>query len=162
MTAYKIELKELNRSHIPHFYKWWNDNELRRLTSGQFEPMPDEEIDKVLNEHISNPDRYDFILLADKKPIGHIAIFKPKKKTTFQIYIAIGEKDYWNRGIGTIAMKQALSWFFSYFPSEKEIELEVNIDNPRAIKCYEKVGFIKIKKKTYKKHPDTFLMKYKF
>lgn len=153
----KIILRKLNQTDTPLFYKWWNDQELRKLTSGSFKSINDKEIEKILLEHMANDHGHDFIIECDDKPIGHILI--QIKKKNYEIYIAIGEKDFWNQGLGTLAIQKALDWFFQNFPDEKQIDLEVNIDNPRAIACYEKAGFVKVKKKTYKKYPDTYLMR---
>ena len=152
----KITLRKLHKTDIPLFYKWWNDKELREYTSGTFESMSEKVIDKTMLGHLANSLYYDFIIECDDKPIGHILIQFKKK---YEIYIAIGEKDCWNKGFGTLAIRAALDWFFQNFPLENEIDLGVNIDNPRAIACYEKVGFRKIRKRTYKKYPDTYLMR---
>lgn len=153
----KIKLAPLQKKYFYLFNKWWNDEELRGLTSGDYEPIAQEKINEQLEAHYKKG--FDFIILADKKPVGHIFIQHKKQKKNWEVYIAIGEKDYWGKGIGTSAMKKICQWFFRKFPKEKKLELEVNTTNLRAIRCYEKVGFEKIKTKHYKKYPDTFLMR---
>lgn len=154
----KLSLIKLNKRHFPLFYKWWNDPVLRDLTSETEEKISQSEIDKILGRHLLNKDGFDFIITADKKPIGHILIQRKKNKKIFEIYIAIGEKKYWNKGIGTEAMRRACWWFFKNFLKEKSIKLEVLVNNPRAIKCYEKVGFKKVRKIHHQKMSDTWLM----
>jgi aminoglycoside 6'-N-acetyltransferase len=63
---------------------------------------------------------------------------------TYAIDLFIGETNYWNQGIGT----QVLSTFVTYLFKELQA-VKVVIDpetwNTRAIRCYEKCGFMKVK-----------------
>lgn len=155
----KIKLIKLSKEHFPLFYKWWNDRELRKLTSETFEIIEKAKIDKILKKHLANENGCDFIITVSEKPIGHILIQRKNHKKYYEIYIAIGEKEFWSKGYGTEAMKQATTWFFQNFPKEKCLELEVNANNPRAKKCYEKSGSKVIRLKPTKKYSDEFLMR---
>ena len=65
-------------------------------------------------------------------------------KVVFGIDQFIGEPEYWDKGIGTEFMKLVLT----YLTNEKNADiviLDPHADNLRAIRCYEKVGFKKIK-----------------
>lgn len=141
---------------MPLFYKWWNDDELRKLTSDTYEEIGEEEIEGILSKHFNNDNYHDFIIEFKDVPVGHILI-QNDKKNGFMYYIAIGEKKYWDRGIGTESTKLASDWFFTNFPKEI-LNLEVNQDNSRAIRCYEKSGFKKIGEKKYKNNKPTFIM----
>lgn len=154
-----ITLRTLKKEDKRLFYAWWNDQELRALTSGNFDPIGEAEINQTLGQHLVDKNGRDFIIEADKKPIGHILISKDKNEKYFAIYIAIGEKDYWNKGYGPEALRLAIDWFWQNHLQEQILELEVNQDNPRAFRCYEKVGFKKIKEKKYQDSPNTFLMR---
>ncbi|MFA6132144.1 MAG: GNAT family N-acetyltransferase [Patescibacteria group bacterium] len=156
-----ISLIKLKTSHFPLFYKWWNDDEIRKLTSEKDGPIEPKEVDKILKRHLEDSDKFDFIITADKKPIGHILIQKKPRKKHFEIYIAIGEKKFWGQGIGAISMNKAIKWFFKKFPGENLIQLEVLTNNEHAIQCYKKVGFTTIKTVHRKKYSDTYLMIFK-
>lgn len=155
-----INLIKLKPLHFPLFYKWWNDKEIQKLTSGKNEKIKPEKINEILQKHLKNPNGYDFIITADKQPIGHLLIQKKPRKKHFEIYIAIGEKKFWGRGIGAISMKKAIKWFFKKFPLEKVLQLEVLTTNERATSCYKKVGFKTIKTVHRKTFSDTYLMKF--
>lgn len=155
----KVSLKKLKRKDFSFFYRWWNDPELRKLTSGKTKKISNKEVNKILERHLIDENGFDFIINVDKKPIGHILIQRKKRKKYFEIYIAIGEKKYWGKGIGTAVIKKSCYWFFKKFFRENCLELEVLPDNIRAIKSYEKSGFKKIKIKHYKNFPETILMK---
>ncbi len=159
MKNMKIKLIKLQPKHFPLFFKWWNNKELRRLTSGVFKKITRKEINEILNQHLLNKKGFDFIITANKKLIGHILVQKKKGKKNWEVYIALGEKKYWDKGIGTAALKQACRWFFNKFSKEKCLDLGVLTNNYRAIRSYEKVGFKKVRIIHSRKHFDTVLMR---
>jgi len=148
MTAMRIILRKLTSKDTALFYAWWNDQELRRLTSDSSEQMSKQEVEDKIAQHLLNKDYFDFIVEADQKPVGHLLI--KEEKSEFVFYIAISEKDYWNKGIGTEATRLACKWFFENFPQEESLLLEVHDSNHRAIHVYEKIGFEKIGECRYK------------
>lgn len=154
----KISLIKLKEIHVPLFYKWWNTGFLRKLTSQTYEKMTKEEIDKILPRK-SKSFTHDFIIYVDGKPVGHILIQKKKGKKYFELYIAIGKKEYWNKGVGSKAITKAVKWFFRQYPLELVLMLDVLPNNLRAIRCYEKVGFKRVRILKHKNFPDTVLMK---
>ena len=77
----------------------------------------------------------------------------------------IGEPTYWNRGIGTELVQTALTYIINELGAEA-IAMDPKVSNERAIRCYEKCRFRKIK--ILKKHElhegvleDCWMMEYK-
>lgn len=64
------------------------------------------------------------------------------KRREAELRIRIGEKKYWNRGYGTLALREILKRAFFEFKLDS-VYLRVYTFNLRAIHCYEKVGFRK-------------------
>jgi aminoglycoside 6'-N-acetyltransferase len=62
----------------------------------------------------------------------------------YGIDLFIGETDYWNKGIGTKILSAVISYLFEQRQAHK-IVIDPHVDNPRAIRCYEKCGFVKVK-----------------
>ncbi len=58
-----------------------------------------------------------------------------------QLGIKIGEKNYWNKGYGTEAMNLLIDCLLTRVPTS-HIWLKVLPWNVRAIRCYEKCGFM--------------------
>ncbi|WP_353050139.1 GNAT family N-acetyltransferase [Bacillus sp. ISL-41] len=56
----------------------------------------------------------------------------------------IGEVDYWNRGIGTLLINSITDFLFTQMNADKVV-MDPQVWNLRAIKCYEKCGFSKVK-----------------
>ena len=63
-------------------------------------------------------------------------------KKEAELRIRIGEKEYWNRGYGTLALREILQRAFFEFRLDS-VYLRVYTFNLRAIHCYEKAGFRK-------------------
>lgn len=103
----------------------------------------------------SKRDRH-YMIMTSKKVIGHISLAK-RPKEWHETQIVIGEKEYWNKGLGTQAIKVLLK-------KEKRLQdiyLEVRPTNRRAIKAYENCGFRKVKYVKYPKNkhlPKTLRM----
>ncbi|MFJ5716914.1 GNAT family N-acetyltransferase [Neobacillus sp. NPDC093127] len=87
--------------------------------------------------------------------IGYIQIYPINKKTSsiddydekeivFGMDQFIGEPDYWNRGIGTILVKSMVDYLIEQKQATRVI-MDPQITNIRALACYEKCGFKKIR-----------------
>jgi len=59
-----------------------------------------------------------------------------------EIGIMIGEKDFWNKGYGSDAMRVMITHGFDDIGLNR-VYLHVFECNPRGIRCYEKIGFVK-------------------
>ncbi|WP_413172515.1 GNAT family N-acetyltransferase [Anabaena azotica] len=67
-----------------------------------------------------------------------------KTEDVYGIDLFIGETQYWNQGIGTKVLSAVINYIFTGLQAVK-IVIDANINNLRAIRCYEKCGFVKIK-----------------
>lgn len=147
MTKSKIiNLRPLKSTDQKYFLRWWKDKELISLTSGYY-VKSDAALRKYFRTMIDSLHDHHYMIIKGSRTIGHIALTH-KDKRNFEIHIIIGEKNYWNRGLGTLALKKALSKAFKEL-NYKKAYLEVRPDNLRAIRAYEKCGFIKRKIKNY-------------
>lgn len=141
-----IKLRKINRKDLRLFLKWWKDDDLIRLTSG-IKEKSNQVLKSFFDSLISSTRNKNFIILLDRKAIGHIALIH-KNKSTFEINIIIGEKKYWGKGYGTVAIKKAIHYAFKKL-NYQQAYLEVRPDNKRAIVSYIKCGFIKSGYKKY-------------
>jgi len=157
----KILLRKIKLSDKSYFAKWWRDKELLKLTSGILKLISDKEIEKYFSIMLKSKNDYHFMILLDKKVIGHIVLAK-RKNNWYETQIVIGEKQYWGRGYGIKAIKLLLKKAKKLNISK--IYLEVRPTNTRAIAAYEKCGFKKAGIKEYPKNkylPETVIMKLK-
>lgn len=77
----------------------------------------------------------------------------------------IGEPVYWGKGIGTKLVQSASAYIMESLGAEA-IAMDPRVNNERAIKCYEKCGFKKVKAlKEHELHEgkleDCWMMEYK-
>lgn len=56
----------------------------------------------------------------------------------------IGEPSYWNKGIGTELVSLIADYLISVRKAE-QVYMDPQLRNPRALRCYEKAGFKKVK-----------------
>ena len=66
-------------------------------------------------------------------------------KIFYGIDLFIGETQYWNKGIGTELMKKIIAYLMLEKDAQK-IVIDPHCRNVRAIACYEKSGFKKIRR----------------
>ncbi|MGB9522024.1 MAG: GNAT family N-acetyltransferase, partial [Anaerolineales bacterium] len=75
-------------------------------------------------------------------PIGDIALMNIDwRNRSAELGISIGEKSFWNKGCGSDAIKLFLKHCFDTLNLER-IFLRVHQTNQRAIRAYQKCGFI--------------------
>lgn len=145
-SSKKIILKPSSLKYAPYYWKWIRDKKVTAYMTGAQFPKTFEEEVRWLQQMKRKKDERLFVIFdaATKKPIGNLGIHQIShynKKAG--IGIMIGEKDYWNKGYGTDAMKTALRYCFKNLKLNK-VTLTVDVENARGIGCYEKCGFVKI------------------
>ena len=156
-----ILLRKLKPSDKKYFTKWWNDNDLRKLTSGRPGPISDKKVGKYFSAMLKNKKDYHFMIVSGQKAIGHINLSK-RKNNWYETQIVIGEKKYWGRGYGAEAIRQLIKKAKQFGISK--IYLEVRPNNIMAIRAYEKCGFKEIRLIKYPKNkylPKTLRMELK-
>ena len=147
----KIILRIINKDDIIHFKKWWRDEELIKLTSGDLTPISDDEINQFFSDLISNHNNLQFMIEANNITIGNISLSE-RPEGWFELQIVIGEKNEWGKGYGVDAVNEILK--FAKKQSIDKIFLEVRPTNNRAISAYEKCGFKEVRTIYYRDNPN--------
>lgn len=80
-----------------------------------------------------------FLILVKDIPIGQINYNKLDQNST-ELDIVIGDSKNWGKGYGSDAMKTLTNYLFD--EGVREVWVFVLKRNPRAIKMYEKAGFV--------------------
>lgn len=125
----------------PHVEKWW--------------PIPKEKEDffNSFLKRIRSTKISSYIILLNDKPIGYIQSYPVDRSketwlpelpgNTIGIDQFIGEKDYIGKGLGTLFIKEFVR-LQQINRSISGVIVDPEPDNIAAIRCYEKVGFIKM------------------
>jgi RimJ/RimL family protein N-acetyltransferase len=107
-------------------------------TRGQIEEM-------VKNQKAGDASRV-FVIEAEQNGepvvIGQIS-FRDFNRINRNVTIGmfIGNKNFWGKGYGTSALKQFVRMLFTRYGAHR-ISMDTFADNKRAIRCYEKCGFV--------------------
>lgn len=145
-TGEKIRLRAYCREDVPQALAYMNDPEVKRLlTPGVPFPYTLEDEIKWYEGLTAMKDTYNFAIetLEDKRYIGGCGINSIDWKNNIVVVgIFIGDQSYWGKGYGTDAMKTLVNFIFNEMNIRK-IKLNVYAFNERAVKSYEKCGFVK-------------------
>ncbi len=124
--------------------RWYRDPELARLTRYSLRPMSDEDIDRFFHTRLMSPEQVGYAITV--RDTGRLI-----GSTTFSnldadngstlFHISIGEPDAWDYGYGTEATELMLWLAFERIGLHR-VALSVFGFNERAIRSYEKAGFV--------------------
>ncbi|MCF2145587.1 acetyltransferase [Desmonostoc muscorum LEGE 12446] len=139
--------------------KWLTDKQVLEFYEGRDNPFPLERIIETYKPLIKGDEAVIPCILCYRNiAIGYLqyCAVNDLSETDRQLYcldetdnvyaidLFIGETDYWNQGIGTKILSVVINYLFEEVQAEK-IVIDPHVDNPRAIRCYEKCGFVKVK-----------------
>lgn len=137
----RVILRPFTKKDIDTMVSWNNDPELEYLMDRCL-PKTREKCLEWFEKYVPEKnyrlyalENEDGVLLGEVE-LDHICW----KRREAELRIRIGEKKYWNKGYGTLALQEILQRAFYHFKLEY-IYLRVYAFNSRAIHCYEKVGF---------------------
>jgi RimJ/RimL family protein N-acetyltransferase len=148
----RIRFRGLEREDLPHYVRWINDPEVT-AGLGILRPFSMVEEEKWFEEMLKQPDDQHVMNIEVRetnpetgeetwKFIGGCAFSVIDwRNGAVEIGIQIGEKSYWNQGYGTEAVRLMLKHGFETLNLNR-IFLRVLETNPRAIRAYEKAGFV--------------------
>ena len=133
----------------PHVRRWWDpDHPTMTIESAQTEYRPDT---------VPGAAGTACIVELNGEPVGFIQFYRwasyseeaeevgiPFDDRTYGLDVFIGEPDLVDRGIGT-RIVNLLSDYLIRERGASGVALTTAVDNPRAIRCYEKAGFAKVK-----------------
>lgn len=143
----RIRLRADERADLPRFTEWLNDPEVREGISIHL-PMSQVEEEQWYENMLKTPrDEHPFAIEirtddGSWKLIGNCGLFDYNWRShSAEVGIFIGDKSCWNHGYGTEVMRLMLKHGFETLNLNR-VFLRVYANNPRAIRCYEKVGFV--------------------
>lgn len=150
----ELTIRRLEHHDKALIVKWLSDSKVLKYYEGRNNPHNEELVEEKFYEDNANKTRC--IIEYYQKPIGYIQYYLIYEKnreeygysnfngTIFGTDQFIGETKYLGQGIGTDLMKLVID-FLSTVKGAQKIVLDPQTWNERAIKCYEKSGFVKVK-----------------
>lgn len=143
----KVRLRVQERKDMEFFHKMYDDPKVQQFDlnylAGFSREYMEKDFDKTRKESLMDNGRERFVIESlEGVPVGGINYFMPNPlRNIFMIGITIAS-DYWSCGYGQDAINTLLAYLFLKREAIK-VELGVRETNSRAIRCYEKCGFIK-------------------
>ncbi len=139
-----VRLRAMERDDLPTFVRWFNDPEVRRFLL-MYEPMSHVKEERWFESTLDRRDEFLYAIEVNEGDawvhIGNLGLHRVDwRNRTAGFGIVLGERDYWCRGFGTEATRIMLRFAFEELNLHR-VELETYSFNPRAQRCYEKVGF---------------------
>ena len=142
----RVRLRGAERSDLEKFVTWINDPE---VTAGLtlFLPMSSVDEEKWFEHAMQRPQDEKPLVIdmkdgTDWRLIGNSSFFEfDWVARSAEVGIMIGDKTTWNQGYGSEVMRLLLRHGFGSLNLNR-IYLRVYAENKRAIRTYEKVGFV--------------------
>ncbi|MFA5991211.1 MAG: GNAT family protein [Candidatus Doudnabacteria bacterium] len=142
LKGQKVTLRPVRLSDAERFVKWFSDPEVNKFMSYRNFTLAFER--RYIKYKLKFKPKDNLHFCIDTKEGVHIgscsleSISNIHKRATFGIII--GEKKYWNQGLGSEAARIILDYGFTKLKLHR-IDLDVYAYNPRAIKVYKRLGF---------------------
>ena len=146
MIGKRVMLRDYRQDDLPYIRQWVNDRATTEFLSAIFW-FPQSEIDTgdFLNHAMrSSPNAAYFVIadIHDESYIGQMDIFEINWKTRLgKLGTVIGNHAKRGKGYGTEALELLEDYAFGVLGLER-LELDVYAENTRAVRCYEKAGFV--------------------
>jgi RimJ/RimL family protein N-acetyltransferase len=148
LRGLKVVLRALRREDLKRLCEFNNDVEVE-LSDGGDPPLPQslQRLEAEYDERVRHGGRDGavFAIEANGKFIGQCGLHHEgiidSTAGTFELGIAIGDRDYWGKAYGRDAVKVLLDYAFRLRNAHK-VWLRVNAPNERAIRSYRACGFV--------------------
>lgn len=144
LSGKRIGLRGMVRSDLPAYRDWLSDPDVTRYLEMGWRPLGDNDLDAVYQEAISGNSAVVFVIEEKEsgRAIGTTGLYLlqwPCRRAQFRILMGVPE--LFDRGYGTEATALIVEYGFERLNLET-IYLGVNADNVRAVRAYEKAGFV--------------------
>lgn len=149
-----LTVRKLDPDDYPLLSRWLTDPRVLEFYEGRDNPH---NLAKVVEVFGTKQDRSvtACMIRYDGRDIGYIQFYPVSEAERFEYGIDddevvygmdqfIGDPEYWNRGIGTTLVKLVADYVRSNLRADKVV-MDPQAWNARAIRCYEKAGFHKLK-----------------
>lgn len=139
-----VWLRGFRREDMEHYRHWLDNPEATYFMESGWRPSSDHELDEIFRNSTESMDTVAFAIVdrKTKKTVGCCGLYAIQwicRRADFRILI--GESSAWSRGLGSEAARLTVAYGFDKLNLET-IYLGVNTENKRAIKSYEKAGFV--------------------
>lgn len=138
-----LVFREMTKADIPLYLEWLNTSHVQEWWNSE---------DEKIHEKLDNPEyKHLFIVTWHDEPFAFIQVYDanfggPSEHSTgvLGLDMFIGKESYLNKGFGTRMVSKLGSSLLAR-PEVPYLIIDPQVKNKRAIRCYEKAGFKRIK-----------------
>lgn len=145
ITGNKIIIRTKKLSDARDDYTWESDRELAELDAVYALTIPFSRYLSEYSAELSRPwvnSRYFGVDTLDGQHIGNCSYYHfDEAKGETEVGIMIGDRDYWDKGYGKDTMIALVDYVFRT-TEIKRVYLKTLESNNRALKCFERCGFV--------------------
>ena len=145
---------ELSDYHL--MARWLTDERVLEFYEGRDNPHDLTKIQEKYSPRVMGVEQViPCILLYQDRPIGYIQYYPlaaqqvlwrylDSAQGVYSLDLFIGEAHLWDQGIGTRAVSAMTRYLFEGLDAQR-VTIDPRVSNHRAVRCYEKAGFRKIR-----------------
>ncbi len=138
----RVVLRPLERGDLARCVAWFNDRDVTYFL-GRDGPLTLDEEGRWFANYKAKTDELIFAITIDGHHIGNVGLHViDRTNRRADLGILIGEKSLWSRGFGTDTLRAVLRYAFDELRLNK-VSLDVIHYNDRAIRLYERLGFVR-------------------
>ena len=154
LKSERLAIRELIEDDKLLMVKWLSDPEVLQFYEGRDRPLDLAQVEEDFYGEVDDETRC--LILYEEQPIGYVQ-FYPVGEEERLVYgyldpaeilygmdQFIGEPAYWNKGIGTELVEMLVAYLLNEKNADRVV-MDPQTWNVRAIRCYEKCGFKKVK-----------------
>jgi RimJ/RimL family protein N-acetyltransferase len=139
----KVRLRPMEEHDLPSFVEWLADAEVTQWLAQLGTPPSLEEEYEWYERRRSDPDSLMWAIeTLDGRLVGSTELRLEPARRKAEFGIVIGEKSEWDHGLGTDALRLVLDYAFGELELNR-VELTTAEENERALRVYEKLGFVR-------------------
>lgn len=146
----KFEFRRLREADLPLLHEWLDRPHVRETwgSEGTLDDLREKYLPRIAGEDAAQP----YIASLDGEPVGYIQSYRAWAVSgwyaddpgpgVWGIDQFLADGDRLGMGLGTAMVSQFVARLFED-PAVTEVRLDPHPDNHRAIRCYEKAGFVR-------------------
>ena len=146
ITGERVALREFRQEDISGIRSWATDLETTRLLGGAYlRPQTWEQSERYLMNLLEGDAGGVNLVIADKESLrylGQCSLMMVDNVARHAELAVVLCPNCQNQGLGEEGVRLMLDFAFRQMNLNR-VHLKVRADNPRAVRCYEKCGFVK-------------------
>uniref|UniRef100_UPI0040481361 UDP-2,4-diacetamido-2,4, 6-trideoxy-beta-L-altropyranose hydrolase n=1 Tax=Polynucleobacter sp. TaxID=2029855 RepID=UPI0040481361 len=142
-----ITLRCATKTDCKSIYKWRNEKDTRKFSNSKDEITFDTHV-RWFNSVLEDESRALLIAEIDKLPVGVLRYDRKDREVTISIYLVPMTS---SNGIGTSIINQGTVWLADNWPDVNTILAEIEANNLKSMRAFEKAGFVGLHRMYVKK-----------